>query len=861
MTKVEPLDPTTLLAQAGWVRRLAGRLLFDADAADDVAQETLAAALHGGPDDPHTLRSWLAGIVRNLARARTRSEAHRAEREAEARLPTPQPPAADVVARGESHRLVVEAVLELREPLRSTILMRYFDGLSTAQIAERTGTSAGAIRTRHSRAMALLRDDLDRRHGADARTWLAALISLTRPDSASSSSFPPLALPVVTAGGSLLMSTKTLLATPTIVPALVLAGLWVYSERALRTPSRASLPRAVQETAAPGSVAAIASPTSRQVLPASAQTTPSAAPHRADNPSALDPAPDHVRGRVIDLASQPIGGVTVELRPSHGGSGLTTTSENDGSFEIPIDESHGTLVAGDEQYTSVFHAMFTGFGGSAPGSGWRPLTLVVAPSGHFEGEVVDAEGRPVSGAELRVEQPQELRAKLDAVLDNSMPEVRTASADAAGRFALVAGRVPGSRLIASKTGFQSTAIELPGESAFDLRLVLGHADDSLLLGRVVDALAAPIAGAHVAFGLETVTADQDGRFQFHLRRLHYHDALAGEPRALVALHPGFLPVRVEKADQPGGAWGSFVSLELSEQPASIEGKLLRPDGKPLEGARVYLLNPTFFGTVESMMSADAEQILNENAGPDRRLDTTDANGSFVVRGLFSREYRLLAIEPRTLRRVTSRPISAPAKGVVIELEGHELSPVAGRVIDRNGAPMPGLIIAVNIVRPSERVGSPFDGASPDYFHTDIDALTGADGRFSLREMDPTDVELQIYRAGFVANFHYELGQVDGPLDQLEIVAYRGCHFFVDLAQRADLADSFGLLDETGATVPLVIGRGDMTMHVDDAQLIDGRSEIISASERASVLVLYKAHRVVERVPIVLSPDKTQRIGL
>ena len=64
-----------LLAQAGWVHRLAARILGDGADAEEVVQDTWVAALEA--DGPalrsrgrEGLRAWLGGVVRNLARRR-----------------------------------------------------------------------------------------------------------------------------------------------------------------------------------------------------------------------------------------------------------------------------------------------------------------------------------------------------------------------------------------------------------------------------------------------------------------------------------------------------------------------------------------------------------------------------------------------------------------------------------------------------------------------------------------------------------------------------------------------------------------------------------------------------------------------
>jgi len=173
-------DCEALLSHAGWVRELARHLTGDAHAADDLAQDALAAALVHPPPGDRPIRGWLAGIVRNLARERRRSASNRGARERESARGAVGPSSADLLERLESHRAVVEAVSRLEEPYRTAILLRYFEGLSPRAIAARTRCPLRTVHTRLHRALGRLREDLDRSHGGDGRAWLLALAPFAR---------------------------------------------------------------------------------------------------------------------------------------------------------------------------------------------------------------------------------------------------------------------------------------------------------------------------------------------------------------------------------------------------------------------------------------------------------------------------------------------------------------------------------------------------------------------------------------------------------------------------------------------------------------------------------------------------------
>ena len=169
-------DPAELLAHTDWMRSLARSLVADSAAADDLVQETWAAFMKEPPRNQDATRSWLARVLRNFAFKRQRTEVHRLRRERIAARPenTRNDPA-EILERAEMHHRVVELVLALDEPYRSTVLSRFFGGLSPPEIARRDGIPVTTVRSRIARALAELRSALDRGHGGDRRAWSLAL--------------------------------------------------------------------------------------------------------------------------------------------------------------------------------------------------------------------------------------------------------------------------------------------------------------------------------------------------------------------------------------------------------------------------------------------------------------------------------------------------------------------------------------------------------------------------------------------------------------------------------------------------------------------------------------------------------------
>ena len=67
-----PASPEALLAEAGWLRRLARSLV--GDGAEDAVQQTYLAAIVSPPAGDRPLRPWLAQVLRNFVRMRVRRE-------------------------------------------------------------------------------------------------------------------------------------------------------------------------------------------------------------------------------------------------------------------------------------------------------------------------------------------------------------------------------------------------------------------------------------------------------------------------------------------------------------------------------------------------------------------------------------------------------------------------------------------------------------------------------------------------------------------------------------------------------------------------------------------------------------------
>ena len=153
------------------VLRTALHLLGDADAAEDVAQETfvrLHAALPGFRGDAE-LSTWLYRVTLNLCRDHMRRRRRRAHdvplREAHAAEALHVHERPEESVDGERARAAVrQAIARLPEEQREAVMLRFVSGLSYAEIARVTGSPQGTIASRVFRGLKRLGDDLEPRH-------------------------------------------------------------------------------------------------------------------------------------------------------------------------------------------------------------------------------------------------------------------------------------------------------------------------------------------------------------------------------------------------------------------------------------------------------------------------------------------------------------------------------------------------------------------------------------------------------------------------------------------------------------------------------------------------------------------------
>ncbi len=598
-----PPAPPDLLAHAGFLKALARGLLGDEHRAEDVVQDSFAAALAVG--ERREWRAWLGAVARNLASKVRRGEARREARERRAARPEALPSAADLAAQLELYRRLVAAVSALDEPYRSAILLRYFHGLDTAEIAKREGVPQATVRARVSRALAILRARLDRERAG----WAVVLLPF---------------LDRKSLGVAAMTASKKTAVLVALVVALGSAALLWRTTAAHGSPPRADAPLA-RAGEGPGE--------------------PGAPELAAGSSSPVDDGLPRLRGVVFGPDGRPVAGARVLAYPE------------DSTRIVPLDGKDPGVPQGSTGAAGRFEVALAG--------GARAWTVCVAADAHapailepvmadedvtvrldalasLDGRVLDMEGAPVGGALVRwlgvfggVSIVRETRSREDGAYALAVPPPR-------GAFSTSPG-MGGAYLEVRATGYAPLLVDadpwqqvIPGRLEMDLVLVRG----ARVGGRVLDReTREPLPGARVVLwsvegrstlgryrgtvqspfvprALDETVADANGAFVFdHVPAEGFHPLLVafsgGKSACVGASADGYVRSAVEIAAPADGA-GIETGILLSRA-AYVRGRVVDGDRAPVRGADVWASGtwatthwPPLYGEPLHVAFSDAE---------------------------------------------------------------------------------------------------------------------------------------------------------------------------------------------------------------------------------------------------------------
>jgi RNA polymerase sigma factor (sigma-70 family) len=791
-------DPTAdMHSQGRALRALARSMLRSSADADDIVQEAFATELactarrKDGGAAANNRQGWLKRVVQNLARRRLRDRDRRQQHHQAMPTPSPAPAPDDVLAQVETHRMVVEAVLQLPAPYRRVVVLRFWHDLPPRTIAKQLGIPVATVKTHLQRGIAELRKRLDQQSGGRG-AWIAALVPIAHPYLLSGVAAGSL-LTLTTTAALIIMNTKHLLLA---LFAFLCLGViaWQPWQQPHASPNQ-SVTDGIVEPQRSDSVssAALDMASDRNVESDPAAIADSAPILRAlaqpEGPNCT------VHGRIVSAADRPIANARCRLvNRSEEPDWVTrvATTDRDGNFSLTVARPHNWIPY---RYALA----------DAPGWAVRELELNAQPKdsmvdGRLDlGTITLERGVAVTGRVTESDgAPLRSRARLlawDPTRQGSwvaMSAGRTVGfTEPGGQFKLADRMSAGTnavRLLAavSSSGVGWAELEFAaGQQHLDpvaIRLLPGGSVDV----QVVDADGAPILAAVVRavphfrpIGLapmwtaEHIGADvpslaevaslfvrqsaEDGHAQFrNLPRRHQpsvRDASRRQPRAksiiVLAWKPGYIANSATVEPMVNGVAEVTITLTKPRRVA-FHGVVATVDGTGLPGVKVQLYGPS-------------------------QISETDANGRYkLLKHSFERSLASFVISGGDLP-LTHRRIDIPPTGDRIE---HNFTvelraPVTGQVVDQFGKPVAGVALHL--------------GAKHGSHHMSTPEHTGQDGCFTFPDAIPSQDDLWVAPPEPQSAWRHErsrtltmrdgevitLQRLDSPLVDLAIVVVDG----------------------------------------------------------------------------------------
>lgn len=663
--------------------------------------------------------------MRDTFRMRRRAERRRQLREGRIDESAAAASPAELLEQVQLHKRIAELVLAMDEPFRSTLLSRFVEGRSAAEIARATGVPEGTVRWRLHEALARLRVRLDELNGS-RKSWAPAVLAFAEKGIPVAKTTKVLALVIalimlllggaalwlvilgrddrpgadVAAMGSAAATSGGLVDQPPWKADALVELLanerppgWFVQEGA--KPRRLSGRVLVDGAPANGALVRLEDEASRVGLVAP-RVTHTAADGRFDfgiQPATHYELGAYLPGRVATVEQVDLRGprlksedVVVVLEPCVVGiygkvvdaSGgpivgasllalgvVGTESDAKGDFDICLDAQDNSP---DERRLVVRASGYGTIEMVAPLVGRVRHDFQLTPEATISGHVVNAKGGPVAMANVRVSWDEAAPRP-----GSEQPATGRAVSDANGRFelaGLAAGRL---RLQAFARGEASapTTIDVGAGGAKDVQLTVGQR--GVIRGRVVSG-GRPVAGVSVFDRAELPTYQTRGQITFAIQ-----EAVSQEDGTFVldglrlgTLSLGTSPYRL-RTPTSFQVTGGEQSIELEVEPLGSLSGTVRRHGK---------------GIPHTMVRASGTNGVNT------RATTTDEAGRFVIEGLDADDYRIWAHSPGAgaFSYLDKRIRVEPATRAEVDLELRFGASISGSVVDTSGAPVGGAFV-------------------------------------------------------------------------------------------------------------------------------------------------------------------------
>ncbi len=418
---------------ANFLRSLARRLVRDDSTADDLAQETLIAAVTSTTRQADlgsaAARPWLVRVLRRKAANEGRSNSRRWARESAGARHEATDSAFDSVAQIDLAERLLGHVRALDPPLRDAIIGRFYRGLSLVELAEEMGVPVTTLQSRITKGLTEIRRRLDEREAGGRSAWLGALAAFAEPGEGAGSALVTTSTAVGGRAASLWIS-GALIGAVAVVGGINLWGAPRAAEPS-SGPGTSGLSKhlgdlaeqATSEDALPNVTATNTDDNSRVELLATGAGADGEANQGSrgivyylDAEGQERPAPDvtveweaSTQGEMVD-SLRSIGyieaGSSGTLRSSSelpvAAPKSSTTTDSEGAFEfglVPADSPLTIKVPGDDEFRS------TEWKGT--GADWAsadaPIALTRVPHGTLRGQVVDYARQPLAKVRITLD--------------------------------------------------------------------------------------------------------------------------------------------------------------------------------------------------------------------------------------------------------------------------------------------------------------------------------------------------------------------------------------------------------------------------------------------------------------------------
>ncbi len=714
---VERLE--TILREGPALRDLARSLLASEHDVEDALQETWIQLIENPPRQPEAIRGWLHRVLRNNIYGRFRTLKRRPGIERRAAASGEAPSTAELVADAELHSHVARSVLELREPYRRTVLLRYFHGMPLKRIAECEGIEPSSARARLHRGLGMLRDQLKADLGRDLRP-LAVLVAPLCADGTADTS--PAAEPPngVDADDSVASGSPADGASPGIgtigTKLAVPAGLVALALVAFVGLSRLN---PFEIRGAGDSTSEATDGMSFRILEREIALTDARKPRAT--PAPVGPAPSAAssddtagtityEGIVVGPNDRGIAAASVEALRTDRTADLFRTSA------LPAGERVASTVCDDEgRFTlevprGALPTILARAEGYAPTSEFQPppdreVRIRARRGARIEGTVVRREdGSPVVGALVDA----------DVMFHPGLPRhVVEVTTDGDGRFLFEDLPVGETTLLATPPREPASLIHIVpttegGSNEVRIEVERGYE----LHGRLIDAeTRQPIEGGtiHRSYRVKhPVTTGADGTFRI--------EGLLAKPSPfyawkVMASAPGYATATLSlDATETDPATPTDVELERGR---IARGRILGPEGDPVPHAEVVVVPLVTIDTVLVWMTLRTQ---------------ADAEGRFELRDIPRRPHVMYVREPG--RGTAVLPLSGAEEIEIGDVRLDAPGSIEGRVLDVDDRPVANARVLASLAFYSHETEADTD----TYFQRA--EITDEDGRYRFEQVAP-----------------------------------------------------------------------------------------------------------------------------